>query len=80
VTLLGLIVGGWLCLAVLCIGLLNVAKWMVRSRARGAAPTTSGTWAGAAQRRSEPSALPPPFVASAATARQDGIGQYPASR
>jgi hypothetical protein len=80
VTLLGLIMGGWFCLGVLCIGLLNLAKWMVRSRARAAVPATSGTWAGAAPGRSEPSALPPPFVGSAATARQDGIGQYPTSR
>ncbi len=79
VMLLALIFMGWLVLGVLSIGLLNVAKWMVfsASRARPAAPATSGSWPSPRPSLTDPFGMPRPFGASAVAARQDGVSPHP---
>lgn len=80
-TLLALIIGGWLVLGILAVTVLNVAKWLVRSASASApAPRVVAPerqWP--APHRSVPvsHALPQPYVGGAVVARRSGIGSRP---
>lgn len=80
VTLLALVLGGWLVLGVVVVAMLNVAKWLVRSASEPAPRVASseGHWPAPYRSAPESTTLPQPYVPSAVVSRRSGVGSGPA--